>query len=159
MTSETAPAAQPGTHPWFERAEFDARVERLRARMRDAQVDVALFDEIEAMTWLTGYGNSENRWRCVAIPLEGEPFFLIRALDATPCRQRSWITDVPTFRDWEDPFPVLVDALRKRGLDDARIGLDYGSYCMPIARFKRLCEALPRASFVDVGSQSSPTGR
>ena len=156
MTSEattaTASAPAPGKHPWFERAEFDARVERLRAKMREAHVDVALFDEIEAMTWLTGYGNSENRWRCVAIPREGEPFFLVRALDATPCRQRSWITDVPTFRDWADPFPVLVAALRKRELDGARIGLDYGSYCMPVARFKRLREALPAATFIDVGN-------
>ena len=115
---------QPGKHPWFVRGEFDVRIVRLRQRMTKAGVDVALFDEIEAMTWLSGYGNSENRWRCVGIPLEGEPFFLIRALDATPCRQRSWITDVPTFRDWEDPLPVLVEALSKRGLQRARIGVD-----------------------------------
>jgi Xaa-Pro dipeptidase len=114
-------------------------------------VAVALFDEIEAMTWLTGYGNSENRWRCVGIPLEGEPFFLIRALDATPCRQRSWIGDVPTFRDWEDPMPVLRDALASRGLDRAWIGLDYNSYCMPLARFARMQAALPDARFVDLG--------
>lgn len=143
---------QPGKHPWFDRGEFDARDVRLRARMRAAGVDIALFDEIEAMTWLSGYGNSENRWRCVGIPLEGEPFFLIRALDATPCRQRSWITDVPTFCDWEDPLPVLVEALSKRGLQRARIGLDFGSYCMPVARFARLRDALPDAQLIDIGN-------
>jgi Xaa-Pro dipeptidase len=110
-----------------------------------------LFDEIEAMTWLAGYGNSENRWRCVGVPTEGEPFFLIRALDAGPCRQRSWIADVPTFRDWEDPFPVLARSLADRRLDGARIALDFGSYGMPLARFERLKAALPRASFVDLG--------
>lgn len=113
--------------------------------MREAGVDVALFDEIEAMTWLSGFGNSENRWRCVGVPLEGEPFFLIRALDASPCRQRTWITDVPTFRDWEDPMPALASALGKRGLQDMKIGLDFGSYCMPLARFAHLREALPAA--------------
>lgn len=143
---------QPGKHPWFAPAEFQSRVARLRGRMQDIGVDVALFDEIEAMTWLSGFGNSENRWRCVAIPMEGEPFFLIRALDATPCRERSWITDVPTFRDWEDPLPVLVAALTKRGIQGARIGLDFGSYCMPVARFQRLCTALPEAQLVDIGN-------
>ena len=143
---------QPGKHPWFALAEFQSRVARLRERMQDIGVDVALFDEIEAMTWLSGFGNSENRWRCVAIPMEGEPFFLIRALDATPCRERSWITDVPTFRDWEDPLPVLLAALTKRGMQGARIGLDLGSYCMPVARFKRLCTALPEAQLVDIGN-------
>lgn len=140
-----------GTHPLFGVAEFTTRVDRLRQHMRAAEVDVALFDEIEAMIWLTGYGNSENRWRCVGIPLEGEPFFLIRALDATPCRQRSWIEDVPTFRDWEDPMPVLREALARRGLDRARVGLDYNSYCMPLQRFARVQAALPGARFIDLG--------
>lgn len=139
-----------GTHPFFAVEEFADRLARLRQQMRTAEVDIALFDEIEAMTWLTGYGNSENRWRCVGIPLEGEPFFLIRALDATPCRQRSWIEDVPTFRDWEDPMPVLRAALARRGLDRARIGLDYNSYCMPLARFAHMQAALPDAQFVDL---------
>ena len=143
---------QAGKHPYFDAAEFSGRIARLRARMRQAGVDVALFDEIEAMTWLSGFGNSENRWRCVGVPLEGEPFFLIRALDASPCRQRTWITDVPTFRDWEDPMPVLAAALAKRGLQGAKIGLDFGSYCMPLARFARLREALPDAQFVDLGN-------
>ena len=141
-----------GAHPYFTREEFTARVERLRQAMRAADVDVALFDELEAMAWLTGYANSENRWRCVGIPLEGEPFFLIRALDATPCRQGSWIEDVPTFRDWEDPMPVLRDALARRGLAQARIGVNCYSYCMPVARFARMHAVLPDAKFVDLGN-------
>ena len=143
---------QAANHPNFDAAEFSGRISLLRARMRQAGVDIALFDEIEAMTWLSGFGNSENRWRCVGVPLEGEPFFLIRALDASPCRQRTWITDVPTFRDWEDPLPLLAAVLTNRGLQRARIGLDFGSYCMPLARFARLREALPDAQWVDVGN-------
>ena len=141
----------PGAHPHFEAAEFADRNARVRARLRAANVDVALFDEIEAMTWLAGFGNTLNRWRCVGIPVDAEPFFLIRALDATPCRQRSWITDVPTFRDWEDPMPVLAAALEKRGLSNARVGLDFGSYAMPLSRYAQLRRALPLADFVDLG--------
>ena len=140
-----------GSHPWFTRAEFDARGARLKARLRAAEVDVALFDEIEAMTWVSGFGSSANRWRCVAIPLDAEPFFLIRALDASVCRQRSWIEDVPTYRDWEDPMPVLADALAARGLGKARIGLDFESYGTSIRRFAAMQAALPGATFVDIG--------
>jgi len=46
-----------GSHPFFGFGEFSGRIGRLRQRMQAARVDVALFDEIEAMTWLTGYGN------------------------------------------------------------------------------------------------------
>ena len=143
---------QPGGHPHFGTAEFGRRIASLRRRMREAGADIALFDEIEAMTWLSGFGNSENRWRCVGVPLDGEPFFLIRALDAGPCRQRTWITDVPTFRDWEDPMAVLHEVLARKGLQAAAIGLDFGSYCMPLSRFARMKEALPDARFVDLGN-------
>jgi Xaa-Pro dipeptidase len=135
----------------FSIAEFESRIALVRAHLARRDVGVALFDEIEAMTWLSGYGNSENRWRCVGVPLEREPFFVIRALDSGPCRRRCWIDDIPTFRDWEDPFAVLADALTARGLAGARIGLDFNSYCMPLARFERLRAALPRAEFVDLG--------
>lgn len=151
MTATWREGHEMGTHPHFGPDEFAHRLARLRAELARRGVAVALFDEIEAMTWISGYGNSENRWRCVGIPLEGEAFFLIRALDATPCRDRTWITDIPTFRDWEDPMPVLAQALARRGLDAAAIGLDFGSYCMPPARFEALKAALPRARLVDLG--------
>lgn len=131
--------------------EHARRVARLRARMREQGVDVALFDEIEAMAWLSGYGNSENRWRCVVMPVEGDPFFLIRALDATPCRQRSWIADIPTFRDWESAPDALARALSARGWSRCRLGLDFGSYGMTLARFAQLRQALPDVTFVDMG--------
>lgn len=140
-----------GVHPHFEPAEFTARLNRLRERMRAASVDVVLLDEIEAMTWIAGFGNTENRWRCVGVPLSGEPFFVIRALDAAPCRQRTWITDVSTFCDWDDPMAVLAAALHRRGLAGSRIGLDFGSYGMPLRRFEQLRAALPAARFIDVG--------
>lgn len=140
-----------GRHPHFDAAEFMRRLARVRAEMRAARVEVALFDEIEAMAWLAGYGNSENRWRCVGIPLEGEPFFLIRALDAGPCRQRTWIDDVIAYRDWDDPMPLLARALAARGVAQGRIGLDFNSYGMTPARFERLRAALAGAQFVDLG--------
>jgi Xaa-Pro dipeptidase len=138
-------------HPYFSPAEFAARLERLRGRLRALGVEAALFDEIEAMNWISGYGHSENRWRCVVVPVEKEPFFLIRALDAGPCRRRNWIADVPQYRDWEDPFPVLAERFANRGLIRARVGLDFNSYGMPLARFARLKAALPEVDFVDIG--------
>ncbi len=138
-------------HPHFATAEFVSRLARVRERLGEAEVALGLFDEIEAMTWISGYGNSENRWRVVGIPLTGEPFFLIRALDAGPCQQRSAITDVRSFRDWDDPMNALAAILAERGLDRARIGLDFGSYCMPPARFACLKAALPEAEMVDLG--------
>ncbi|MBV8406912.1 MAG: aminopeptidase P family N-terminal domain-containing protein, partial [Alphaproteobacteria bacterium] len=126
------------SHPHFAPAEFVGRLQRLRDRLCALDVEAALFDEIEAMAWVAGYGNSENRWRCVVVPVEKEPFFLIRALDAGPCRKRSWIADVSHYRDWEDPFALLAERFADRGLSRARIGLDFNSYGMPLGRFAKL---------------------
>lgn len=141
-----------GSHPHFTPQEFHGRLARLRERMRMAQVDIALFEELESMAWITGYGNSENRWRCVAVPLEGQPFFVIRSLDAGPCRARIWFEDVITFKDWEDPVKALADALAARGLAKARIGVNLGSYCLPPKRLDAIKAALPGAAFVDLGA-------
>ena len=140
-----------GTHPYIAEAEFRARHAALQARLREAGVAAALFDEIESMAWLTGYGNSENRWRCLVVPAAGAPFIVIRALDATPCRDRAWVSEIHAFRDWEDPMPVLAAALAARGLEGATIGLDFGSYGMPLRRFEALRAALPQARLVDLG--------
>jgi Xaa-Pro dipeptidase len=139
------------SHPHFAPEEFAGRIAQVRDALRHAGAAIGLFDEIEAMTWLTGYGNSENRWRCVGIPLEGEPFFLIRALDAGRCRERVGFSDVPTFLDWENPAEALALTLARRGLGDAVIGLDLGSYCMTARRYAEIHAALPDARFVDLG--------
>lgn len=145
----------PGQALLFEREEFEARLRKVQAGLGALGADVAIFDEIEAMIWISGYGNSENRYRCCVVPRQGEPFFLIRALDATVMRQRSWIADVVTFLDWDDPMPVLIESLRQRGFGAAAIGVDYGSYGTSVRRFQALRDGLPEARTVDVGAMIS----
>jgi Xaa-Pro dipeptidase len=135
----------------FTADEYWARTEKVRAVLRTQNLDVAIFDEIEALIWLTGYGNSENRWRCVGIPIASDPFYVIRALDAPACRRTSWVDDLRVFADWEDPYALVHEALADRRLDQARIGLDFMSYGMPLGRFEQVKDALPGATFVDVG--------
>lgn len=132
--------------------QFSARLTGLRQQMQAAGATVALFDEIEAMHWICGYANSMNRWRCVVVPLESEPFIVIRALDAEPCRQSTWIENVYGYPDWEDPMPLLVSLLHSRGLSDATLGLDYNSYGMSYGRVEQLKKSLPKLDLVDVGS-------
>src|SRR5689334_17519724 len=135
----------------FARSEMAARVAALQSRMVERGIDLALFDEMEALFWLSGYANSENRWRACLLPATGEPFFVIRALDAAALRDRTWLTDIVTFRDWDDPIAALAEAVIARGFAEATIGTDQYSYGMPVARYARLLAALPRARFVDIG--------
>ena len=119
--------------------------------MAERGIDLALFDEMEALFWLSGYANSENRWRACLVPAKGEPFFVIRALDAAALRDRTWLTDITTFRDWDDPVTAVADAIAAHGFAEATIGIDHYSYGMPLERYARLTAALPRARFADIG--------
>jgi hypothetical protein len=67
----------------FSLEEFAGRIARLRNRLRTSNVDIALFDEIEAMTWLSGYGTRKTAGAALASQLRAHPF-LIRALDTGP---------------------------------------------------------------------------
>jgi Xaa-Pro aminopeptidase len=137
--------------PLFAQSEMAMRVAALQSRMVEGGIDLALFDEMEALFWLSGYANSENRWRACLVPATGEPFFVIRALDAAALRDRTWLTDIVTFRDWDDPIAALAEAVVARGFAEVTIGTDQYSYGMPVARYARLVAALPRARFVDIG--------
>ncbi|MCO6418537.1 Xaa-Pro peptidase family protein [Siccirubricoccus sp. KC 17139] len=138
-------------HPVFPPEEFTARLARLRGALAARGVAAAIFDEIEAMAWLSGYGSSLNRWRCLVVPLIGEPFILIRAHDAAVCRARASVVEVIPYRDWEDPLPALAAALARRGLAEAAIGLDLNSYALSVNRHAALAAALPGARLVDLG--------
>jgi Xaa-Pro aminopeptidase len=135
----------------FSVEEFHERLARTRQLMAERNVELLILDEIEAMTWISGYGVSETLWRALAIPLDRDPFMLIRSLDILPARERSWFTDIVGFKDWEDPVVILVEELRRRGLIDLKIGLDYQSHSMPIGRFIQLKSLLGGRNIADFG--------
>lgn len=136
----------------FPVSEYEDRLRRVRALMRERGTDVLVLDEIEAMSWVSGYGVSENMWRCCVVPLEVAPFLVIRSLDAPPARARCWFSDIIAFRDWDDPVDILAGELRKRGLDRSRIGVDFHSYSMTIARYEQIRATLPSAKFGNFGN-------
>jgi Xaa-Pro dipeptidase len=136
----------------FPAEEFRARLGRVRALMRAERLDVLILDDIEAMTYVSGYGVSETLWRACVVPPAGDPFLVLRALDAAPARERSWLSDFVGFRDWEDPVVILAAEIRKRTSGAARIGVDLHSSSMSAGRFEHLQRMMPDRTFVDFGS-------
>jgi Xaa-Pro dipeptidase len=133
----------------FSAGEFVRRVGAVRAAMAARGIDVLLVDECEALFWLSGFDLTENLWRALVLPREGEAVMVLRRLDEQAFRERSWVRKTYGFVDWEGPMPCLVRALDEKGLAGAAIGLDLNSYCMNARRYQELQRALPRARFVD----------
>jgi Xaa-Pro aminopeptidase len=137
----------------FTEPEFKARLAAVRKAADEAEVDVAILDDIESMTWVSGFGISETLWRACIVPRTDEPFLIVRSLDIVPARERSWLPDIVGFKDWDDPVEILVEELRRRRLDQASIGIEFQSQSMSIARFNQLQSSLPEACFKDLGGR------
>ncbi|MET3600991.1 Xaa-Pro peptidase family protein [Martelella mangrovi] len=132
----------------FERAEFEARAARARADMERAGVDLLLAASAEFVGWLSGYTISETMFRPCFLPLSGEAWFVIRDLDAAPCRDAVWFDTVEAYDDSDDPVAVTANSIAAHGFGAARIGYDSASYSMTPDLLARLEAALPEASFV-----------
>lgn len=134
----------------FEHSELQSRVERLRAELRTRNLDALLIDDCEATAYYFDYAPSLTRYRAGVIPVEGEPFFMLRALDAAPLRESTWIDDIVGYPDWVDPAKAIAEKIRQRGLDKARIGIDLISHALTVQMFEALKSELPHVEFVDV---------
>jgi Xaa-Pro dipeptidase len=138
----------------FARAEFEARAAKAQAEMAAHDVDVLVADNGELLAWLTGYTVSETMYRAAFFPREGEPWFVLRELDAGPCREQIWFEDVVDFPDTASPHVVMAEALTRHGFGRARIGIDTNSYGFCAQTAELFEELLPEAQFVplpDVG--------
>jgi Xaa-Pro aminopeptidase len=134
----------------FPRAEYERRVVRARGAMAAQDVDLLLVDHAELLAWLTGYTISEAMYRAAFLPREGEPWFVLRELDADLCRRAVWFNDVVGFKDTDDPHVLIAQSISARGFAAARIGADFQSYGFTAATHRRLEALLPHAEFVDM---------
>jgi Xaa-Pro dipeptidase len=122
--------------------------------MAQAGADVLLVDHAELLAWLTGYTVSETLYRAAFLPREGEPWFVLRELDAGPCRAACWFPDIVGYPDVADPHAVIAGELRRRGLAGARIGADHRSYGFTATTRDRLHALLQDAHLVDLPAAS-----
>lgn len=132
----------------FPRAEFEARLERLRAAMRQRSVDVMLLDESEILAYFTGYETSLNLYRACLVPLAGMPVMVLRRLDAAPFLEQAWFSDHVGFADTESAVGQVAATLRERGFARAAIGFDPMSHALTVSYYEALRAALPEARFV-----------
>ena len=134
----------------FDRREYEDRIARLRAAMTNASVDVMVVDESELLGWITGYMASETMYRAALVPLRGEPWYVVRALDEVVCRGATWFADVIGHPDTDDPVEVIAATLSERGFGTSAIGADFHSYCFTASLRDRFAALLPDARWVNL---------
>src|SRR3954471_20515239 len=88
----------------FPQSEFDARLARLRAAMAAKQIELLLVSGAENVFYLSGQQTpGYYTFQCLAVPLEGAPFLVIRGLEAMNARLKSRLGEIIGYADDADP--------------------------------------------------------
>lgn len=132
--------------------EYLARVNRVRKRMQNEELDTLLVSSPENICYLSGYQTSGYYFlQTLIVSQSDEPVLVNRGYEQRNIDAYSWLdraTQSKAFVEQEHPIEVVVTTLEERGLHTGRIGVDIESCFLPVDAYHRLERALPEAELV-----------
>jgi len=124
--------------------EFQARAARVRALIEDRDLDALIVTGPENIYYLTGYSTpAYYSTQALILPREDPPMMFVYAPEVDNVRQGSWIDEFASYGPSQTPIAELATALKDRGLDKRRIGIETLSWFFPARRHEELRAALP----------------
>ncbi|XOK10617.1 M24 family metallopeptidase [Agrobacterium tumefaciens] len=117
----------------FEPSEFDARRERLLAKMAEEKLDALLLFAQESMYWLTGYDTfGYCFFQTLVVKSDGSMTLLTRSADLRQARNTSIVENILIWVDRPnaDPTLDLKNLLSDLDLLGAKIGVEYDTHGM-----------------------------
>jgi Xaa-Pro dipeptidase len=144
----------------FERAEFDARRDRLMIEMAERKLDAMLLFSQESMYWLTGYDTfGFCFFQCLVVKANGEMVLMTRSADLRQARHTSIIENIVVWNDRQgvNPAVELRNLLNDLDLLGMRIGVEYDTHGLTGKTTRALDEQLQ--TFAKVEDASSVVSR
>ncbi len=109
----------------FEQSEYENRLGKVRKIMGDRGIDLLLVRDPSNIFYLTGYNTiGFSNYEILFITPEGDLTLLVRYLEKQITFATSWIKDVITWDDHENPYEVTKNALLSKGWLNKRIGFE-----------------------------------
>jgi Xaa-Pro dipeptidase len=132
-------AVPQGAESVFPKAEYDRRIDRLRTRMNEKGLDLVLLSGPENVFYLTGQQTpGYYTFQALCIPTTGEPFHVLRGLEAMNARLNTHLSDITGYADDEHPAAALAAVLARRGWKGKRVGIDQNAWFLTINIYNRL---------------------
>ena len=148
---------RPGQEAVFPQEEYAPRIAALQARVTASGADALLLTGPENIFWATGRQTAGYfAFQALLIPAEGSPTLLVRQLEETGARAATWLTDIVTWQDGEDPAAALSAMLRQRGI--ARLATERTGWFISPDLSDRIALALDGITLTD-GSGWAETQR
>ena len=144
--------------PAFSKAEYDARLAKVRAAMAERDLDTLIIGDPNNHNWLTGY----DAWsfytpQIVVVGHDLDPVWIGRKMDAGAAWLSTHLTEEQVRPYPEDcvqkagthPMIVAGGYLKDMGLDHGRVGYESDTYYFTPKAVESLKAALPNATWVD----------
>ena len=116
----------------FAPEEYQRRLAGLRELMAQSNMDAVLINTDSNHRYFSGHAT--HRWThkytalFVLLPLESEPVLIVTPIEASMCREDSWIENIRTFNPEHtlQGVDTITDVVRELGLEKGRIGAELG---------------------------------
>ena len=145
---------------WFEKSEFQDRVERTKQSMEEHGIDVLLATNPANMNYLCGYdGWSFYVHQLVILALEeSEPMWVGRGVDAAGARLTTFVKNENLLTYPDDyvqvenrhPMSFVAEFIKEKGWAKRRLGVEMDSYYYTARCHEALRAGLPDGHFTDV---------
>lgn len=135
----------------FPMKEFKMRLDRVRAKMVEKELDAFLITTPENIFYLTGY-QTLGYWyfQALIIPSDAPPYMVLRGLEQPNVDGRTYLAKSYPYRDHEEPINYLKQSFEDHGLMDKTIGIELHSYFLRNTEFKQINNSIPKATWKDV---------
>lgn len=146
-----------GIEASFPAPEFAERQARARAAITASGHEALVVTGPETIYWLTGRQTAGYfAFQALILPADGEPVLLVRQLELFGTLANTYLPDVVTYQDADNPAEALVDLLRQRGI--AHPAVELAGWFLSPKLANEIAERLGVSSIAD-GSQILPSLR
>jgi len=134
----------------FERAEFEARRERVRAAMGERGIDTLVLHSAPNIYYLCGH-HSLNLWdyQCLVLPAQGEPFMVLWQFERGRFEASAVGAGLELYDTHADPIEATLAALAKHGLARGTVAIEAQTRYLVPKLHDSLRDALAPARVVD----------
>ncbi len=147
-----------GAESVFPRTEYEGWLAQVRAAMGKRDLDLALLSGPENIFYLTGQQTpGYYTFQCLCVPRTGEPFLVIRGLEAMNARLNTWLAEIIGYADDVHPAAAVAQVLKVRGWQGKQVGIDRNGWFLTVNLFDRLVQEF--GAFADASQLVEPLRR
>ncbi len=137
--------------PFFPPEEYQARLQRVRQRMVERDLDACLITTPENIYYLVGLSHQGFfAYHGLIVPREGELYLITRAMEQVTVENQLDGVHFVGHADGADPAQVTLETLKKIGLDGSHLGLEKKNLFLPPHIIETLQTQLTQAEWFDI---------